>query len=182
VTTAVKRAKPRPKSIPDRVETMVEQWRRELPGVDLLDYALVARLRIAGAFMADRIEQTARELGMAANDLLVLNALRRSGPPYRLGQSELQRMVMVTMGAVSKRVDRLVVLGHVVTEADIADGRVRRVRLTASGRRMTERFMPMMSPPPALARALRTLSGDQRRILNDLLRRLLHTLERERDR
>jgi DNA-binding MarR family transcriptional regulator len=88
---------------------------------------------------------------------------------------------MVTMGAVSKRVDRLVALGHVVTEADVDDGRVRRVRLTTSGRRMTDRAMPSIAPPEQLGRALHALSRNQRTTLNALLQRLLASYEKDND-
>ena len=163
---------------PDRVDAVIAQWEREVPGADMLAYAVMARLRRAGSFIADRIAGAAQRRGMTFNDYLVLATLRRAGPPYMLGQTQLRREVMVTVGAISKRVDRLVAAGYVATESDPSDHRVRRVRLTDAGYRLTQTFMPVIPPPGQIASAFAGFTPDEMRTLNDLLRRLLCTLER----
>lgn len=51
--------------------------------------------------------------GLGQGDFDVLAALRRSGPPYSRSPGQLREALMVTSGAVTKQVDRLLAKGLV---------------------------------------------------------------------
>ena len=72
----------------------------------------------------------------------MLASLRRAGAPYRLTPTELAGTTMVTSGAVTKRVDRLVQQGLVERSVSETDGRGRVIALTPAGKEVQERLHP----------------------------------------
>ena len=118
---------------PDHVGRILEQWRRERPDLDTSPMGVIGRLHR----LADRLDEELRPVfataGLAAGDFDVLAALRRAGAPYELTPGELGATTMVSSGAVTKRVDRLVAAGHVERSVCADDARSRRVRLTPGG-------------------------------------------------
>ena len=79
--------------------------------------------------------------GLSDGDFDVLAALRRAGEPFELTPGELSATTMVTSGAVTKRVDRLVAAGWVTRSVGEHDARVRRIALTPSGRALVDRVV-----------------------------------------
>ncbi|MFQ5418011.1 MAG: MarR family winged helix-turn-helix transcriptional regulator, partial [Myxococcota bacterium] len=66
-------------------------------------------------------------------------SLRIEGPPYRLSPSELNRVLALSSGGITKTVDRLESAGLVVRGPDPRDGRGVQVELTPSGRKRAAR-------------------------------------------
>ena len=98
----------------------------------------------------------------------MLATLRRSGAPYELTPGELAASTMVTSGAITKRVDRLVAAGLVERTVCGHDARSRHVRLSAAGRVIVDDLVEQH-----VANEHRLLAG-----LTDLERtRLAHLLE-----
>lgn len=125
----------------DKVEEMVGQWRRERPDLDASPMLVVGRMfRLAGAWDR-RLRGPFAEAGLANGDFDVLAALRRAGAPYALSAGELSRTVLVTTGAITKRVDRLEAGGWVTRSVAEEDSRGRRIALTEAGRRLTDDLM-----------------------------------------
>ena len=60
-------------------------------------------------------------------------ALRRQGPPYELRPTDLFRLLGVTSGAMTYRIDKLVARGLVERAPDPEDGRGAVIRLTSAG-------------------------------------------------
>ena len=116
-------------------------WSAELPGLDLNPFL------VSGTIMrlAQRLERvftaTARARGVGPGELRILLALRRSAPRYALSPTALFRRLMITSGAVSKQVDRLVELGHVTRMADPDVLRGVLIQLQPSGREIAEDAM-----------------------------------------
>ncbi|MDA1359495.1 MarR family transcriptional regulator [Glycomyces luteolus] len=125
----------------DTVGHMVGQWGRERPDFDASPMLVVGRV----LHLANRWDRSLRgpfaEAGLANGDFDVLAALRRSGEPYALSAGELSRTVLVTTGAITKRVDRLEAGGWVTRSVTEEDSRGRRITLTETGRRLTEALM-----------------------------------------
>jgi DNA-binding MarR family transcriptional regulator len=71
----------------------------------------------------------------------VLLALRRSAPAYALNPTALYQELMITSGAVSKQVDRLVALGLVERVADPVVLRGVLIQLKDPGRDIAEDMM-----------------------------------------
>jgi DNA-binding MarR family transcriptional regulator len=125
----------------EAVMGMVDQWRRERPDLDASPMLVVGRMfRLVGEW--DRaLRPPFAEAGLGNGDFDVLAALRRSGGPYALSAGELSRTVLVTTGAITKRVDRLEAGGWVTRSVEEEDSRGRRITLTEAGRRLTDQLM-----------------------------------------
>jgi DNA-binding MarR family transcriptional regulator len=123
---------------PDRVDVIQEQWRRELPEVDVTPQGVIGRLSRLALALGAELEVVYRRRGLGEGEFDVLAALRRSGAPYELAPGELAGSTMVTTGAISKRLDRLEAAGLVERRRRDDDGRGRAVALTEAGRRVIE--------------------------------------------
>jgi DNA-binding MarR family transcriptional regulator len=80
-----------------------------------------------------RLQEISRTVGLQTGELYVLLALRRSGKPYELRPTDLFRALLVTSGAMTKRVARLQQGGLVLRVSANDDRRSELVRLTAKG-------------------------------------------------
>jgi DNA-binding MarR family transcriptional regulator len=152
----------------DRVDQVQAAWRAELPDQDVSSVGVVGRM----VELVHRIEQ-ARGAALAAHgsdratfDLLA--TLRRAGPPYRLTVGELQRLSLVTTGAVSQRVERAERAGLVRRTSAAGDARKVVVELTEAGMTTTADLLRVVLD--AEQAVLRPLDGEQRRALEELLR------------
>ena len=63
----------------------------------------------------------------------LLATLRRSPPPRELTPSEVQSLLFITSGGLTKVMDKLEARGLVARSRHAADQRVRPVKLTAAG-------------------------------------------------
>lgn len=122
--------------------TILEQWRRERPDLDVTPMGIIGRLHRIAARLDAELRAVFAEAGLGDGDFDVLASLRRSGAPYSLTAGELAATTMVTSGAVTKRVDRLVALGLVDREVDPLDARSRRIGLTDAGRALIDDLLP----------------------------------------
>lgn len=115
-----------------------EQWRRERPDLDVSPQGLYGRLHRLGDRLRDELEVEFRRHGLGEGEFDVLAALRRAGEPYELAPGELARHTMVTTGAATKRIDRLVSAGLVTRRVRDDDARGRVIGLTREGKRVID--------------------------------------------
>src|SRR5919107_3823238 len=92
---------------PDAVDRIAEQWARERPDLDVAPMLVVGRLHRAADLLDQELRTVFAQADLGNGDFDVLASLRRAGAPYRLTPTELTASLMVTSGAVTKRVDRL---------------------------------------------------------------------------
>jgi DNA-binding MarR family transcriptional regulator len=123
---------------PDHVDTIREQWARERPDLDTSPMGLIGRLHRLADVLNAELRTVFSSAGLSDGDFDVLASLRRAGAPYELTPGELCRTTMVTSSAVTKRIDRLERGGLVTRAVSDADGRSRRIRLTARGFELIE--------------------------------------------
>ncbi|MCG3130110.1 MAG: hypothetical protein FLDDKLPJ_00858 [Phycisphaerae bacterium] len=160
----------------DRVDLILEQWRRERPDVNVESLGLVNRVLALAKHLEDRANEALAPFGLQLWQYDVLSALRRAGPEYALSPSELCRVSTLSCGAMTHRLDRLEEAGLVRREPDPADRRGLRIRLTEAGRTCIDAALE-----PRVAQAARfaeTLPVEDRAILAELLRRLLMSCDR----
>lgn len=117
----------------DHVGRILEQWRLERPDLDPSPMGIIGRLHRLAARLDEELRPVFAEAGLGDGDFDVLASLRRSGAPYELTPGQLGATTMVSSGAVTKRVDRLVAAGWVERNVCADDARSRRVRLTEAG-------------------------------------------------
>ena len=159
----------------DAVAVIVEQWRRQRPDLAPDPMLVIGRIDRLSATFDVRLRPTFADAGLGNGDFDVLAALRRAGAPYELTPGDLSRAMMVTTGAVTKRIDRLESQGLVARTVAPTDGRGRLVSLTPSGVELVDDLMGRH-----LAREAALLGGlddRERAELGHLLGRLLTSLE-----
>jgi len=105
----------------------------------------------------------------------VLATLRRSGKPYQLSPTALMEQTMVTSGAMTNRINRLLSRGLVTRDTDSDDGRRVVVGLRPEGKRLVDRALDDLLA--AEEQALTRLGVSDRTELVSLLRVLSLTME-----
>lgn len=155
----------------DHVDRILAQWAGERPDLDVAPMAVVGRISRAARLLERGVATALEEHGLATGEFDLLATLRRSGPPYRLTPGALVAASMVTSGAVTARLDRLVEKGLVTRETDPANRRSVLVTLTDSGLAAVDRAVEIHVANEE--RLLGGLSAADREQLADLLRRLL---------
>ena len=115
------------------VQRMIEQWNREMPGVDALPMALFGRLTRADTLAGAAIAATLRAHGLNRGEFDVLATLYRSGVPEGLSAGALSSSMLLSPAATTNRVDRLESAGLLIRAPDPSDGRGVRVQLTPRG-------------------------------------------------
>ncbi len=122
----------------DEVDEIVEAWRRERSDLDVEPMQILSRISRIAEILDDRRAAAFVEHGLQAHEFDVLAALRRSGDPFEMTAGELCIATHVTSGTMTSRLDRLVSRKLVLRRPDEDDGRLVRVRLTATGRRRVD--------------------------------------------
>lgn len=159
----------------DHVDQVVEQWAAARPDVDASPIHVIGRISLLSRVLEARLLPVYAEHGLGEGEFDVLATLRRADTAEGLSPGELGAATMVTSGAVTKRVDRLLAAGLVQRTPRAEDGRGRVVRLTPRGRAVIDEALP-----DHLANEARLLSGltaAQRHTLADLLRGLGNSLD-----
>lgn len=123
----------------DRVARIQQEWARERPDLDVSPQGVIGRLHRLAGILTDELTTVYRGHGLGEGDFDVLATLRRAGEPFERAPSELAEHTMVTTGAMTKRLDRLVGAGLVTRRVSDLDARGRVVALTEKGRTLIDR-------------------------------------------
>jgi DNA-binding MarR family transcriptional regulator len=151
----------------DHVSSILEQWQRVRPELDVGPMGTVGRLSRLARDIEHKLDQNfARfDLDTVAFDLLA--ALRRQGDPYTLSPKALQFEMMISSGSTTYRIDRLEQRGLVARQPDPDDRRATQVRLTSEGLSLIDKVVA--SHVQLEATYLSALSNAQQRKLEELL-------------
>ncbi|GLY15641.1 MarR family transcriptional regulator [Kineosporia sp. NBRC 101677] len=154
---------------------VMAEWSRERPDLDSSPVAVIGRLHRLANALTQELVQVYRQFGLTEGEFDVLAALRRVGEPFERAPGELAQNTMVTTGAMTKRLDRLVEAGLVSRRVSEVDGRGRVVALTPQGRELIDRaYTAHMANEQRL---LQHFSPLERRTLEELLTRWLGRFE-----
>ncbi|MFQ6325277.1 MULTISPECIES: MarR family winged helix-turn-helix transcriptional regulator [unclassified Nocardia] len=159
---------------PDAVDRIVGQWRRERPDLDPSPMHVIGRISRLHLALDEQLCRVFSDHDLGRGEFDVLATLRRSGRPFELSAGELCESMMVTSGAVTKRVDRLERAGLVSRRAADDDARGRLIQLTDRGREVIDEVVEQHVHNEA--RLISGLTADERLALTDLLRKLSQTL------
>ncbi|MFI7071605.1 MarR family winged helix-turn-helix transcriptional regulator [Micromonospora sediminicola] len=161
---------------PDHIDEIVGQWRRERPDLDPSPMLVIGRIQ----WLADALDAALRPpfaaAGLGNGEFDVLAALRRAGAPHTLTPGQLSHRMLVTTGAVTKRVDRLIARGLVYRATHETDARGRVVGLTPAGLKLIDRLVEEHLANEAAL--LRGLTDRERADLERLLETLARTVDR----
>ncbi|SEF76234.1 MarR family winged helix-turn-helix transcriptional regulator [Billgrantia desiderata] len=161
----------------NRVKHAVAQWQREMPELDLLPMEVVGYLKTTQLLTQERLQVFFKSHGLQAGEFDVLATLRRAGPPYRLGPTQLFETLMISSGGMTSRLDRLEKAGLIVRSPNPEDRRGTLVSLTDKGLALMERMIPEHVQNEA--KMLAALSREEQETLSELLGKLLEGLSEE---
>ncbi|QSB06694.1 MarR family winged helix-turn-helix transcriptional regulator [Natronoglycomyces albus] len=155
----------------DRVDQILNQWETHHQHIDPSPMAQIGRLTRVARILDRELKKPFAAYGLQFSEFDILATLRRSGPPYRLTGAKLMESTMVTSGAITHRVDRLLAKGLVTREDDPSNRRFVLITLTDEGKDIVEESLNAHLRNEE--RLLASLDHNQRQQLADLLRRLL---------
>ncbi|WP_017522618.1 MarR family winged helix-turn-helix transcriptional regulator [Pusillimonas noertemannii] len=123
---------------PSRVDRISESWAVERPDIDFWLAGFFLRVEYAHFLHDRRMGVIAKEAGVSVGELHVLLALRRNGAGSAMRPTDLFRELLITSGAITKRLDSLQAAGLTERVAAADDRRSELARLTMAGRRIAD--------------------------------------------
>lgn len=159
----------------DYVDTILRQWAKERPDLDVSPMGVIGRISRLSRVLERRIEQIFSSYDLSRGGFDVLAALRRAGQPYQLSPTELYNSLLISSGAMTNRVDRLEQRGLVRRLPDPNDRRGVLVALTPQGKKLVDEVTTAHSENEEAL--LGQLTSGERKNLATLLRKLLITLD-----
>lgn len=153
----------------DSVDRAVAEWTTQRPDEDFAAMALFGRLSRIVMEQRAIFNRRHEMAGLTLSDFDVLATLSRT-PHHILSAGEIANASLLTLGAVSMRIDRLERDGKVTRTRSTEDRRIVLVSLTDEGRELIERIHPLHVQ--AQSRLLADLSSDEVAALEPLLRKV----------
>lgn len=160
----------------DSVDDHVEGWRDELPWMDPVKEAIIARLLLVSRHLTGARSDALRSDSLALWQFKTLLMLRKQGPPYELSPSGLASALGLTRGALSARLASLEERGLIEREHGTDDRRRVTVRLTAAGGKAVEAQAEHEESEEQ--QVLSGLTARERQDLARLLRKVVLAIER----
>jgi DNA-binding MarR family transcriptional regulator len=155
----------------DEIDRIVEQWERVRPDLDHTPTETLQRITRLSLLQGVSFARVFAAYGISFGEYLVLAALRRAGPPYRMNPTALFNSVILSSGAMTNRLDRLEAMDLVERQPDPTDRRGRLVALTDRGRELVDTAVAEHLDNER--RLLGALDAAEREQLAGLLRKLL---------
>ncbi len=158
----------------DNVDWRLSQWRTERPDINPAPMGVVGRIQRACRLLERELRDHFATHDLQLWEFDMLATLRRSGHPYQLTAGQLVESSMVTSGAITNRIDRLLAKELVTREVDPLNRRSVLITLTERGRELIDGIV--VDHVDLEAKLLSQLSGRDQERLAGLLRQLLTSL------
>jgi DNA-binding MarR family transcriptional regulator len=155
----------------DAIDAKLQTWARELPDLDLETEGVVSRIQHLEKRLKRSMEETLGQFGLNYGEWVVLGALRSAGAPYRRSAGALARILDLTSGAMTNRLDRMESAGLVVRVPDPEDRRGVQIEITDRGRELWEEAVGVQAAKEQMVAS--ALSSKEKEQLNQLQRRLM---------
>jgi len=160
------------------IELITVQWQRERGDLDLSNFLLAVYLMRLGTIIERAFGRQCEErYHISGSDMRVLFALRRGGPPYVKRPTDLFRALLVTSGAITKKVDRLEDLGMVGRLQDPGHLGGFLVRLTKKGLHIADEMVEILAKESVIAPAMGQFTKAEREQVGRFALRILSELE-----
>jgi DNA-binding MarR family transcriptional regulator len=162
--------------VEDSVDRIIAQWARARPDVDVSPMGVLGRLSRLSRLFERELQEVFSQHGLQPGEFDILATLLRADVEgHGLTAGELAASAMVTSGAITNRLDRLVAKGLVTRGPDPLSRRTIRVALTQQGQELIDAALrDHVANEEGL---LATMTTRQRQQLEELLRVLLHNHE-----
>ncbi len=160
------------------IELITIQWQRERSDLDLADFLLAIYFMRLGTLVERAYSRMCeRRHQISGADMRVLLALRRGGQPYAKRPTDLFRALVVTSGAMTKKVDRLMAHGLVDRLPDPGHGGGFLIRLTRKGLQVVEEVVEYLAKESVIAPAMAQFTPAEREAGSRFALRVLAGLE-----
>lgn len=160
------------------IHEITRQWHAERPDLDLQNFLLQIYLQRIGRIIESRFgKMCVRRFGIRAQDMRLLFALRRGGTPFARRPTDLFKATLVTSGAMTKQVDRLVrrKLVRRLPDPDYRGGFL--VQLTEKGREIIDHASTIVATQSFIGPAMKAMKPAERAAAERFCLRLIATLE-----
>ncbi|KAA2263376.1 MarR family transcriptional regulator [Solihabitans fulvus] len=158
----------------DAADKVIEQWGDVRPSLDTTPIGVVVRILRAARLLEQGLKEYFDDNGLETWEYDVLATLLRTGEDGSLRMGDLAGAALVTAGALTNRIDRLVAKGLVTRATDAENRRTVRTTLTDRGRELAD---GLIEGHLANERDLiGALTEDEQQQLAALLRKLLLSL------
>jgi DNA-binding MarR family transcriptional regulator len=161
----------------DAVDVNLRLLARRRPDLDLRGSEITARLFRLREIFVRALDHVHGQFGLRPRMFLVLGALYRSGPPYKLSPSTLVGSLMWTSAGLSQLLDRMEAAGLIRREAHPKDRRALQVTMSPAGEKVIAAVYGAHCSTEV--RLIAAMSESERRTLVGLLRKLLVAMEGE---
>lgn len=155
----------------------IGQWQHVRPDMDLSSVFFVMCALRLGKVIEEEFDRNCMErFELNGNDVRILLALRRAGAPYILRPTDIFKSLLITSGAVTKQVNRLLQRKMVERLADPAHAGGTLIQLNKRGLTVVDKVTDMLASDGRTHAALLTMPEEQRKVglqfLVDLLTRM----------
>lgn len=121
------------------VDHLVAQWQQERPDISMDHLGIQLRIRGLAMLMDRRMEHICSAFDIKLHELYILYALRRSGAPYRLRPTDIYKVLQVTSGTITHKLDSLEKAGFISRSAAPQDRRSTYIELLPKGLALVDR-------------------------------------------
>lgn len=146
-------------------------WANQLPELDLETEGIVGRIQHLDKRLRRSMEETLKEFELDYGQWVVLGALRSAGPPFRRSAGALAKVLDLTSGAMTSRLDRMETAGLVRRLPDPEDRRGVQIEITDKGSGLWEDAVGVQAAKEQLVAG--ALSPSEKRQLSELLKRMV---------
>jgi DNA-binding MarR family transcriptional regulator len=160
----------------DHVDRFLESIRERLPMLDPEVEGIVDRIGGLSRRFRRAMDETLAEFELDHPEYRLLGLLNREGETYRSSPGKLARVMELSSGAMTNRLDRLEEAGLLRRLPDPSDRRGILVELTPEGKRLYENAIGVQGRKEQLIAS--ALTNPEKKQLNALLRRLMIEFER----
>lgn len=123
----------------DPVDAIVRQWNKEHPELDASPLHILSRVFRLSKKWQQEVSELLKEFQLEYWEFDVLTALLRHGRPYALSAAVLSRTCLLSFGAMTNRIDRMVERDLVQRQADSDDRRKVVIALTLKGKTLARK-------------------------------------------
>ncbi|MDN8613395.1 MarR family winged helix-turn-helix transcriptional regulator [Variovorax ginsengisoli] len=114
-------------------DVLIGQWRTQFARDEVDPLTFGIRIRRIAMLLDEASALECDKAGLTLNEMLLLMALRRVGPPYALRPTDILKMHSVTSGTATYRIDQLTKQDLAERIPDPSDRRGYLIRLTPRG-------------------------------------------------
>ena len=159
----------------DFVDWIINGWMRERPDINIEGKGIVCRILRLYAIYYKTADLYLSPFKLQPNEFSVLVRLRRCGPDGEITQKALLAEVLITSGAMTNLMARLIKNGLIEKRQSKDDKREVRVRLTDKGKKLIDAAMEVQAK---VERDLvKDLKPKDRKELERLLKTFLLTVD-----